>query len=147
MNKVDEIMEDFSTLLGIGLIFIFMGTVFFIIGWRTSRLIHVWRATKGVVIPTMNEGNFVFSDDGALPEDFPTVEYTVEGVTYQFTSRVSQKPRMPIGKEVEVLYNPEDHSQVIINTFVQNGTLFKLLGIIFESVGFILVVISFFDIF
>lgn len=137
-------MDGFSTLTGIGLIFLFIGLVFSIIGWRFSKLIKLWEPTKGVIVPTNTDAKIVIGSNHARQEDNPTVKYTVNGVTYQSTSQVYQTPRMPIGKQVEERYNPKNPEEVMINTFVQNGTLFKLLGGIFGVVGFILIIVSLF---
>src|SRR5699024_3720217 len=72
----------------------------------------------------------------------PAVSEEVGSQTYTYRSSISQKPAIPIGKEVNVLYNPRNPEGAIIDTFVQRGSIFTLVGCILFMVMLIALLIS-----
>lgn len=60
---------------------------------------------------------------------------------------MSQQPGLPIDTEVDVLYNPNRPEKAIIDTFVQHGSLFILLGSIFLALAVIGIGVLFYIVF
>lgn len=143
-------MEDLFYICGIiGLILFVMGSIFFIIGFRRSRLVNRWKKTSGIIVKKEININIslskIISGDSFVskgPDYHPTVQYTVDGVQHEYTSNVHQQPGIPIGKEVEVRFNPDNPEQAIINTFVQRGSIFTLIGGILLSMSLILFIVA-----
>lgn len=112
----------------IALAFFLLGSIFTGIGLFLKLRTKNWNETEGEII---KKGRFFPS----LPDRTPSFRYTAnDGETYEKTSRISQSPGISIGKKVTVFYHPEDPRKGALNTFVQNGTLFIIIG------GFFLVV-------
>ena len=144
-------MEGFY--LGFGVfssVFFIIGAVFLFYGMNHSRSSKNWKITSGVIVkkekitsPTLSK---LFQGSNFLqnaPDRYPTVEYEVNGQTYTYTSKISQEPGLPPGKKVEVLYDPNKPDKALINTFVQRGGFFKLIGTLFFTIGSISYVILF----
>lgn len=51
----------------------------------------------------------------------PNVRFHVDGYVYTYTSHIGQKVAFPHGKKVDVLYDPDDPTKVMIDTFIQRG--------------------------
>ena len=100
------------------------------------------RATpaKGKVIDfTTHESS---DDDGGSTTMFaPVFEYEYNGQTYQHTSSTSSSsPEYDVGEEVEVLVDPQNPYEVLVNTFWEKWFLSVVLGIMgtmFTGMGFI----------
>lgn len=129
-------METLYFLLGIpGLIFSFMGLVFLLVNRTTVRPDREWLTATGTII--QKEKNYSISLNNIInnkeilssaPDRAPTFHYKVNGAEYETTSRVQQTPGFQIGSTVEILYNPDDPAQAVINSFIQKGTLFNIIG-------------------
>lgn len=65
----------------------------------------------------------------------PTVRYVVDGETYEVTSDIGQNPKLRAGKKVGVFYDPKKPEKIVIDTFIQRGSMFTLLGVILTSIG------------
>lgn len=138
------IMLVFSILV---LSFVTIGTVFFLIGFFRSRPIKYYDQTKGVIIKkerhyVINLRKLIHNEPAReyyTPDVRPTVLYEVDGEQYTFTSSISQQPGMEIGKEVNVFYDRYEPNKAIIDTFVQRGTLFKLVGTVFLLLGLLFI--------
>lgn len=125
-----------------GAVFTILGVVFFTFGVLRTRPLKNWEATTGIIIKkelniNINLGKLL-GDKSFIektPDYYPTFQYVVGGKTYESTSKVHQEPGFSPGKEVEVLYDPAAPQNAVINSFVQKGTLFTLLGGIFLSIG------------
>lgn len=117
------------------------GGVFFCIGIYRAKKAKNYQRTNGVIIqgakkkllklPFLSEKLIdKLYERQIVSEPQPTVSYEVEGQTYTYKSSISQQPALRIGREVDVLYNPEQPNQAIIDTFAQRGSVFTLVGTI-----------------
>jgi hypothetical protein len=94
---------------------------------------------KGKVIDfTSHESS---DDDGGSTTMYaPVFEYQFNGQTYQYTSSTSSSsPEYDVGEEVEVLVDPKNPNEVLINTFWEKWFLSLVLGIMgvmFTGMGF-----------
>lgn len=143
-------MEALPFLLGIpGLIFSCMGIVFLLVSRTIVRPKKDWLTVTGTIIQkeknyTISLGKIMNREGFAAsaPDRAPTFHYEVNGIEYETTSKVQQSPGFQIGATVEILYNPEDPQQAVINSFLQKGTLFNIIGKIIFSFGLILLLIA-----
>lgn len=135
-------------------ILLLMGIIFLFIMRKVTKPEKHWQLTSGMIVQKeknltvsignfMNKGKFV----STLPDRAPTFQYEVNGVTYEKTSKIEQEPGFAIGSTVEVLYDPNDPQQAVINSFIQKGTIFRILGKIFTWIGVILLLIGLYFIF
>lgn len=131
MDNLPIILNVFGLM---ALVFIILGTAFLIIGTVIRNNSKDWDKTMGIIV----NGNAIFK---SLPNSYPTAKYTVEGIEYTHTSNIKQNPRIRTGKKVEILYNPDKPNQARINTAVQNGKVFKIIGTIFLSVSILPIII------
>lgn|SRR5690625_1987501 len=135
--------------------FLIIGTIFFLIGFFRSRPIKYYDQTKGVIIKkerhyVINLYKLIHNEPARefyTPDARPTVVYEVEGEQYTFTSSLSQQPGLEIGKEVNIFYDRYAPNRAIIDTFLQRGTLFTLIGIIFLVLGILFLSVSAFSYF
>lgn len=67
----------------------------------------------------------------------PVVQYEVDGKAYEIESKLGQNPPLRVGKSVRVYYNPDNPEEMLIDTFIQRGGLFLLIGIVFLSFSFV----------
>ncbi len=58
----------------------------------------------------------------------PIVEYEIDGIVYREKSNVSQRFYIRPGKKVQIFYNPEEPNKMIIDTFIQRGSIYFLIG-------------------
>lgn len=121
--------------------FFLLGVIFFSIGFIRSQIAKKYERTTGVIVrgeksSFLKHSNFnelidKLYEGRTVPDKYPTVAYEVQGTTYTYKSAMSQQPGLPIGTEVDVLFNPNRPEKAMIDTFVQRGSLFTLLGSIF----------------
>lgn len=145
-------MELFYLFLGIpGVVFLFMGIIFLLVTRNTVRPEKHWLTTTGTIV--QKEKNYhlslgkIFNREGFVsrqPDSVPTFQYEIDGTEYETTSKVQQTPGFKIGSTVEVLYNPEDPQQAVINSFLQKGSIFNMIGKILTSLGVIHLLIALF---
>lgn len=127
-----QTMNGFAfALIIIGSVLIFLGVTFYLIGFFKSLHRKGWRKTDGIIDSksTLLKG---------VANAFPEAHFVVDGKVYVHYSRTRQTPGIPEGTKVEIVYDPDDPNRAGINTFVQSGAIFKLLGTIFFSIGIIL---------
>lgn len=139
MNDLVFVLSIFTA------IFFILGGIFFTIGHVKTRSQNMWDETTGVIIKKTNPPQIfkiLFRNYDKQPDYYPTVQYIVNGITYEKTSDVYQSPGLPPGKEVSVLYNPDDPEQAVINTFIQRGTIFKLIGSILIGICILAIIIG-----
>ena len=134
-----------------GFIFLFMGLVFLFVMRKVTKPEKDWKITTGIIIQkeknmTISIGNFIKKNEivSTLPDSAPTFEYEVNGIKHEKTSKIQQSPGFAIGSTVEILYDPEDPQQAVINSFIQKGTLLNIIGKILTLVSVILLIIAFF---
>ncbi|WP_010274191.1 DUF3592 domain-containing protein [Paenibacillus senegalensis] len=112
-----------------------LGAFFLTIGLIRKLPTRHWEATVGQVV---KKGKLF----PGLPDSSPTFRYMAhDGQTYERTSLITQRPGIPPGRNVPVLYHPENPKRAVINTFAQNGSAFILIGSIIMGVGLILFII------
>lgn len=135
-------MNDFYVVLAIfGSFFFLFGSIFWLIGFIRKRGTKDWAQTSGEIIKKEKTYNItlakIIKKEGFLsegPDQRPTAEYVVDGQTYTYTSNIGQTPGIQPGTIVDILYDPYNPSKAIINTFVQSGAIFKLIGLILIGV-------------
>lgn len=130
-------------------VFLFTGLIFLIVNRNTVRPKKYWLTTEGKII--QREKNFnislgrIINREGfvsAQPDRAPTFQYVVDGVEHETTSKIQQTPGFAIGSTVEVLYHPDDPKQAVINSFIQKGSIFNIIGKILTSIGLILLFLA-----
>src|SRR5690625_610175 len=133
------------------MILLIMGLIFLFVVRKVTKPEKHWPITTGTIIQkeknmTLSIGNFINKGKfvSTLPDSAPTFQYEVNGIEYENTSDIQQDPGFAIGSTVEVLYDPDDPQKAVINSFIQKGTIFRVLGKIFTSIGLILLVIAFY---
>lgn len=115
-------------------IFLFMGIVFWIVGYSVSKRSEGWVQTTGRIVDSVTEG-----------ADFkprPVIEFeTKEGLLYEVVSESGQRPRLPIGVKVPVVYNAENPTRARIDLIIRGGRIFKTIGtvLLFISVAIFVV--------
>jgi len=67
------------------------------------------------------EGVILVKKGFRLDHGKPNVRYQVDDYTYTYTSRIGQTVAMKHGKKVDVLYDPNDPTEAMIDTFIQRG--------------------------
>lgn len=108
-----------------------IGAVFWTIATIRTHMTRDWQRTTGVVIDRRTG-----RADGGMPAIYPTFRWQdQQGREYQRTSsvRASLGPRP--GKQVPVLYDPIEPSRGIIDSYVQSGRIFFLIGGILVVLG------------
>jgi hypothetical protein len=104
---------------GIGIL---IGLVFITIGWLRGRMVRGWTSTTGMIV----------NRDGSttgMPGLYPTFQWRdQQGQEHRHTSIVQASLGPKPGKTVQVLYDPEEPSRGIINSAVQSGRIFLLIG-------------------
>jgi len=136
INGDDTVNNEYFMLLIASFPFLTLGIIFFTIGQIKYRKTLNWPYTEGEVINESKE----ISDRGSLftvkvDDDYPTVRYKIGDIEYTYRSNISQKPNLSKGKIVEVFYNPDNPEEAVINTFIQNGSLFRRIGIVLLGVA------------
>lgn len=143
-------MEGFYLLFLIpGSILLIMGIIFLFVIMKVPKPEKHWKIAAGTIIQkeknmTISFGNFINKGKfvSTQADSAPTFQYEVDDVEYEKTSIIEQSPGFAIGSTVEILYDPDDPQQAVINSFIQKGTIFRMLGKIFTSIGVILLVIT-----
>lgn len=105
-----------------------------------------WPKVDGTVVQVETYIDRDRDDDGHYSETRmyrPQVEFTADGRTYRFTSRISTSTSISVGETVEVVYNPSDPQQAEIagrGTFVPwlLGGLAVLFGLMFGGGGLLM---------
>lgn len=104
---------------GIGVL---LGLVFIAIGWLRGRMVRGWTSTTGMIV----------NRDGSttgMPALYPTFQWRDElGQDHRHTSIVRASLGPKPGKLVQVLYDPDEPSRGVINSAVQSGRIFLVIG-------------------
>lgn len=113
-------MEDGAQeLLAAAGIVLLIGGVFAAIGLVRARLRQGWTRTTGEVV-------------GARPGrngQYPIFRWRdAAGGEHQHVSAVSSRPAPRVGREVPVLYDPQAPHRGMIDSVVQRGTIFTIVG-------------------
>lgn len=139
-------MNDLLFILGIFFIILFLlGVIMYTIGYVRMRPQKRWLETIGVIVKKTKAPEIVkrfIKDLDQQPDYYPTVRFSVNEVDYESTSKIHQSPGLPPGKEVSVLYDPENPERAVINTRLQNGAAFKIAGIILLSLSLIIAIVG-----
>ncbi len=144
-------METFLLTFGTFFLILFLlGIIFMIIGVKRSKKIQNWILTEGEIVKKQKHVNITLSSifnknvsGSHLPDKAPTVKFEVDGTTYESTSSIEQTPGFVPGTVVELYYNPQNPEEAIINSFVQKGVIFKVLGWVFMSISITILIIGF----
>lgn len=117
-----------------------LGLVFFLIGTIRRRMTARWTRTTGVV--TTRDGALVGSTS-----IYPTFMWQDQhGQWQRHTSNVKQSLGPRPGTQVPVLYDPDATHRGVIDSSVQNGRLFTVLGVgiaaLMTLIGLMIVVVS-----
>lgn len=120
-------MEGFNPLFLITPAFLIAGVWLIRINKRIKKTLKKWNYTTGVI----TEKRLWTKKGNARP----TVRYKVAGEVYEYTSHAGQSPALRIGKKVGVYYNPDDVEKAVIDTFIQRGNIYTIVGFIFIAVG------------
>jgi hypothetical protein len=119
--------------LFLGGIFCLLGLIFFTIGWLRTRMCKQWVPTTGLIVSMKG------TTDG-WPDRYPTFTWTgPDGRVYRKTSMV-HGGLYRRGSQVRVLVDPRQPQRAIMDTFVQKGTIFTVIGAM--MVGFGLVILA-----
>lgn len=118
---------DYTALFYIGpILFCLIGLGLFFTGYLKTNRLKKWETTEAIVI----KGSRGFI--GVLT---PTIEYEVDNKNYIYTSNILQLPILSIGSEVPIFYHPTSPNRVVLDTFMQRGEVFKVIGAGFIVVG------------
>lgn len=118
-------METWQIVLLAGGIPLGLGLVFVAIGMLRARMMRGWVRTTGVVV-NKRTGRA----DGGMASLYPTFQWQdQDGQVHQRTSTVRQSLGPAPGKQVPIRYDPAEPSRAAVDSFVQNGTIFTVIGI------------------
>lgn len=134
------------TVVIVGFVFLILNVVFLAVIYfmrRKMAQVSQWPSTMGTVQMSTIERRS--SDDGYT--DYPVVQYSyqVNGQAYQSTKRAPGPEvggtgargviaKYPVGAQVMVFYNPQNHSDAVLETKAPAQWLMWLLLVIFDCV-------------
>lgn len=108
-----------------------IGAIFLLIGYFRGRMTRGWAQATGVVVRRATGAR-----SGGMPAIYPTFQWQDQhGRVHQRTSMVRASLGPSPGKQVPVLFDPQEPSRAIINSYVQSGRIFFLIGTILFAVG------------
>lgn len=107
--------------LSVGAPLLILGIVFLFIGLKLFPSTKHWLRTSALIV---KKDNLLMH----FPDRYPTFFYEVDGTTFQKTSTVHQQPGFKPDTIVEILYNPDDPQQAVIDSVAQRGTVFTIIG-------------------
>lgn len=123
--------EAHQVSLLIGGIAVLLGAIFITIGMVRTRMTSDWITTTGQVI---NQRGDPLA--GGMPARYPTFRWRdSSGVEHRRTSSVGASLGPRPGKLVPVKYDSRNPSRAVINSSVQNGRIFTVIGIVIASMG------------
>jgi len=139
-------MNDFFLPIIVGLSpLVILCIVFFIIGLKIKRRTRNWTHSTGVIV--QKEKHIIInlrtllSGEGfesKVPDSRPTVQYEIDGTQYEYTSKIGQTPGFMPDTIVDIMYNPENPEEVVIDSFVQRGAVFLLIGWILFGISLLI---------
>lgn len=109
-------------------IFMVAAIILILLGFLRRRKVWKWPQVVGVYDTESKFG---------LSKPKPTVRYTVDGKEFRSTSSLGQNYVPRNGRKVGLFYNPNKPEQVIIDSFIQRGDFFLLLGLFFLIIALI----------
>lgn len=119
-----------SVLAGGGVVLL-LATIFIALGTIRRRMARDWVTTTGQVIN--QRGDPLAS---RLPARYTTFRWRdASGAEYRRTSSVNASFGPRAGTLVPVKYDPNDPSRAVIDSFVQGGQIFTIIGISLAVVG------------
>lgn len=122
--------EAQNVVMLIGGIAILLGLIFFLIGTIRRRMTRGWVSTTGQVISKRGDPL------SGMPARYPTFRWQdANGVEHQRTSNMGASLGPRPGTLVPVKYDPDNPSRAMIDSSVQGGQLFVVLGIVIAVVG------------
>ena len=108
-----------------------LGGVFLAIGLLRVRMTRTWQRTEGIVVDKRTG-----RADGGMPALYPTVQWQgPDGRVHQQTSSVRQSLGPPPGRRVPLLVDPARPDRAVIDSFVQSGRIFTVIGTVLAAVG------------
>lgn len=123
--------DRLMVILAIGGAFLLLGMIFVAIGTTRVRRARHWVSTTGQVINRRGDPLA-----GTFPARHPTFRWRdASGAEYRHTSSVYSSFGPRPGKLVPVKYDPQSPSRAVIDTFVQSGRIFTVIGIVIPVVG------------
>lgn len=110
-----------------------LGGVFLLLGYLRVRMTRGWTQATGVVVDRATGAR-----SGGMPALYPTFQWQDQaGQVHQRTSSVRASLGPSPGKQVPVLFDPEEPSRAIIDSYVQSGRIFFLIGAIVVVLGIV----------
>ncbi len=117
-------------------VLLLLGAVFTSIGVLRSRMTRGWMRTQGQVVSKSGS-------TWGMASQYPTFRWMApDGREYSKTSMVRSSLGPRPGTLVPVLFDPRDPSRGMIDSFVQRGTIFSVIGGILLTCGAGLAVVS-----
>lgn len=101
---------------------VLVAIILFTLGIRKRLKVRYWQKASAIVVQ---------QDGWGLGYPKPIVRYEVEGIQYEVQSTLAQKPPLQAGKKVQVYYEPKNPENMVIDTFMQRGSFYILMGFIF----------------
>jgi hypothetical protein len=119
----------------IGGVFCLLGLVFFTIGRVRTMMCRSWVASTGLIV------NRKGGTEG-WPARYPTFGWTgPDGHVYRKTSSV-HGGLYRLGSQVPILIDPAQPHRAIMDTFVQKGTIFTVIGSAMGGVGLFMLALT-----
>ncbi|TXL62009.1 DUF3592 domain-containing protein [Aeromicrobium terrae] len=126
-------MQTWQAILLITGVPVGLGLVFWTIATLRTRMTRDWVRTTGLVVDRRTG-----RADGGMPAIYPTFRWQDgHGNVHQRTSSVRASLGPAPGKQVPVLYDPIEPSRGIIDSYVQSGRIFYLVGGILLGLGLV----------
>ena len=108
-----------------------LGLVFLGLGWLRGRMISGWTRTDGIVVTRQGD----VTGSRAI---YPTFRWLDQhGEEHQRTSSVRASLGPAPGQQVRVLFDPETPSRAVIDSTVQTGKIFVIIGALILAIAVI----------
>jgi len=133
----DARFEPAAAPLSFGAFFCLMGLIFGTLGALRVRRARSWSRTIGIVV-TRRHGSTT-----GMGERYPTFKWRDQhGTDHEHTSNVYSSLGPRPGTEVPVLFDPDNPSRAVIDSFVQSGRIFVVIGTGMLAVAAVLLVVG-----
>ena len=114
----------------LGGVLTFLGIVFLTIGVLRGRMTRSWKLTTGIIVNRRDGGT------SGIPALYPTFRWRDEqGREHQRTSIVRATLGPAPGKLVPVRFDPNSPNRAVIDSTVQSGRVFVIIGICILVLG------------
>lgn len=125
------ISQAHQIVLLLGGIAVLLGMIFIAIGTIRRKMMRNWVTTTGQVINKRGDPLA-----GGMPARYPTFRWhDASGVEHRRTSSVGASLGPRPGKLVPVKYDPHNPSRGVIDSSVQSGGIFTVIGIVISVMG------------